>query len=135
MEPLAEEEEETDRGLTVKLTTMLSNRRDQIVEGRTSIFRVTLRQKHPAVVRKSLGSIPREYFDIFVVAAVYYVYTGTTPHLLLFPLFLLSFPWTAGSDVGHCSRAEARGRRSFTHDGIPLNINLVAPESTCSARR
>lgn len=114
--------------LVAKLTTMLSHRRDQIVEGRTSIFRVTPRQKHPAVVRTA----PVQFLEntsIYLslrATAVYYVYTGTTSHLSLFPPFLppVSFPWTAGSDV----RPPFSGRSARTtllHDGIPPNINLV----------
>lgn len=105
--------------LVAKLTTMLSHRRDQIVEGRTSIFRVTPRQKHPAVVRTA----PVQFLEntsIYLslrATAVYYVYTGTTSHLSLFPPLSPSRLLSLGLQVpmyGHRSRAEARGRRSFT---------------------
>jgi len=89
------------RALTRALTaglTMLSHRRDQIVEGGTSIFCVTPRQKRERerererekkreLLARGCGSIPREYLDIFVVVPAHTVgiyNLKTTFHFTLF---------------------------------------------------
>lgn len=104
---------------------MLSHRRDQIVEGGTSIFRVTPRQKHPSERRASCSSIPWEYLDTFVVvpaARARPVYTSrdnsspSSPPLPSHPLA------RADSDAPFLRHS----RRTVFRDGIPRGINLVA---------